>query len=300
MGKRVVCTGANGFIGTHTVRTLLEKGYEVIALDIETERLQKLLGDNPNLSIWKLDITKDDLRNILQISDKILHLAAIARFITREQAAKAVKVNVTGTIRLLEAAVKKRAERFVYASTGSVYASDVTVPIRENGKLGPRYDNYYGWSKLQAEQWIRIYQQFIPHVILRYAYVYGVLKDWGAIGDWVYNKIPNNETPIIYGGKQTNDFIYVKDVVKANLLALESEHLNEIYNIGTGRDANIYEACQICLELSNSPLKAKILPPRSFDYPIFIYDISKAKTLLGYSPEWCLREGVYDMMKEIR
>ena len=296
--KRVICTGANGFIGTHTVKALLDKGYEVTALDLNIERLRELLGHHPRLNFFKANIVSDDLSNFIQEGDKVLHLAAVAHFITRKDALKAVQVNVGGTINVLEGCNKK-AERIVYSSTGSVYASNVAVPIRENGELGPRPENYYGWSKLQAERWIQNYKKLTPHVILRYGYIYGILKSWGAIGDWMYNKIPKGEAPLIYGGQQTNDFTYVKDIVEANLLDLETPYINETINIGTGRAVNIRDACEACLSLSGSTLNAKIEPSRSFDYPIFLYDIAKARTLLRYSPKWTLREGISDMLKEM-
>ena len=81
--------------------------------------------------------------------------------------------------------VLSKAERIIDSSTGSVYASNIAVPIRENGELGPRPKNYYGWCKLQAERWIRNYKKFTPHVILLYGYIYDILKSWGAIGDWM-------------------------------------------------------------------------------------------------------------------
>ena len=87
--------------------------------------------------------------------------------------------------------------------------------------------------------------------------------------------------------------------MEANILALETPYINETFNIGAGRAVNIRDACEACLTLSGSTLKAKIEPSRSFDSPIFLYDIAKARTLLRYSPKWTLREGISDMLKEM-
>lgn len=293
--KTVVVTGANGFIGFHTVSRLLDLGYHVKAVDVRTEKLSRLTM-NPDLAIHQIDVTFQAFQNVIEQGDKVLHLAAVAHFVGREDAERAVAINVCGTINVLESCLRKGAERIVYSSTGSVYSKGVSIPIRENGALGPSEDNYYGWSKLQAEQWIRLYQRFIPHVILRYAYVYGPDKDWGAIGVFL-KKLANDEQPTVFGGNQTNDFVYVKDVVDANVKALETCYTNQVFNIGTGRATSIRDACEYCIEALDSPLKAKYEPARSFDYPVFIYDIAKARSLLSYTPEWNLLHGIQDTVK---
>jgi len=288
----VVVTGAGGFIGCHTVRKLLAEGYKVKAVDKNLIPL----ASNPNLTVYQLDICNGPLSTVIEAGDKVLHLGAIAHFIGREDAAKAVQVNVVGTINVLETCLKKHAERVVYSSTGSVYSPHATIPIREDALLGPSDDNYYGWSKLQAEQWIQIYQRFLPAIILRYAYVYGPQKDWGAIGGFIKN-IQNGEPPIVFGGRQTNDFIYVKDVVDANLLALETAYINQIYNIGTGRATSIKDACDLCLKALKSNLKMTITPTRTFDVSAFVYDISKAQSILKFEPKWTLYDGIEDMVR---
>ena len=293
---KVVLTGANGFIGFHTTKELLVQGYQVKAVDLNTDKLSNL-ELNPKLSIYQIDLTSPEFANIIEQNDKVLHLGAVAHFVGREEAGKAVKINVEGTINVLESCVKKKAERIVYSSTGSVYSSDVEVPIREDAKLGPSYDNYYGWSKLQSEQWIRNYQRFLPYVILRYAYVYGSQKDWGAIGAFL-KQIKAGEQPTVFGGNQTNDFVYVKDVVDVNIKALETSYTNQVFNVGTGRATSIRDACQYCLEALGSPLEMKIEPSRTFDYSVFLYDISKANSLLNYVPKWNLLNGIKDMVKE--
>jgi len=291
----VVVTGANGFIGYHTTNALLERGTPVKAVDLHTQKLARL-AMHDHLRIYQLDVTTPAFANVLEPRDKVLHLAAVAHFVGRADANKAVHINVNGTINVLEACIHKDAERLVYSSTGSVYASGVPVPIREDAPLGPSDDNYYGWSKLQAEQWIRIYHRFIPHVILRYAYVYGPDKDWGAVGAFL-TRLAHHESPIVYGGNQTNDFVYVQDVVQANIAALETNYTNQAFNIGTGRATSIRDACEYCIEAMESTIEARYEPARSFDYPVFVYDISKANTLLNYVPHWNLLHGIKEMVR---
>jgi len=292
---KVVVTGANGFVGFHTVKALVDAGYDVTALDVSDSRLQTEFQGTPNCAIAKADILGEDLKRFIELGDKVLHLAAVPRF---EQASqnpqKAFRINVEGTINVIQACIEKKAERLVYSSTGSVYSRNVPVPIREDATREP--ESIYGLTKKQAEDWIILYGHRLPYVILRYGYIYGKGKDWGAVGAFLKN-LKEGKRPVIYGGKQTNDFIYIKDVVQANLLALETEHTRQAYNIGTSRATSIKDVCQLCIKAVKTDLTMEIKSAREFDFPVFVYDISKAQTLLKFDPKWNLYEGIEDTIK---
>lgn len=292
---RVVVTGANGFIGLHTVRGLLDAGYNVVALDISDSRLQTEFKGNKRCTIATVNILDKDLARFVKQGDKVLHLAAIPRFDTASQnPQQAVRVNVEGTLNIIQTCIEKKAERLVYSSTGSVYSRNVPVPIREDAAREP--DSIYGLTKKQAEDWIFYFGDRLPYVILRYGYIFGKGKDWGAVGAFL--KLLNEEKrPVVFGGKQTNDFIYIKDIVQANLLALETEHTRQAYNIGTGRATSIKDVCELCIKAMKSNLTMEIKPAREFDFPVFVYDISKAQTLLKFDPKWNLLEGIEDILK---
>jgi UDP-glucose 4-epimerase len=293
---KVIVTGANGFIGTHTIRYLLKKGYKIEAIDIKTERLKEF-SNNERCAIHSMDILDEGVKDLIEIGDKVLHLAAVARFGTAiANPQLAVRVNVEGTLNIIQACIQKRADRLVYSSTGSVYSLDSPVPIREDAPRKP--SSIYGLTKKMAEDWIIFYGNQLPYVILRYGYIYGKDKDWGAIGAFL-KRLSNNKLPIVFGGNQTNDFVYVKDVVEANRLALETQYTNQAYNIGTGRATSIRDVCEYCIEAMESDLKMKIERARVFDYPIFVYDISKARTLLGFEPKWNVLKGISDLVKEL-
>lgn len=292
---RVVVTGANGFIGTHTVRQLLDKGDQVVALDLNTEGLSKLFGYDKNCKIAQCDILREKAKDHVSQGDKVLHLAAIPRFDEAERdSQKAVRVNVEGTLNILQACIEKKAERLVYSSTGSVYSTNAPVPIREDAPREP--GNIYGLTKKQAEDWIIMYSDRLPYVILRYGYVYGKGKNWGAVGAFL-RRLKEGKRPIVFGGKQTNDFIYIKDIVQANLLALETPLLNQVYNIGSGRATSIKDVCELCIKAMRSNLTMEIKPARAFDFPVFVYDIAKAQTLLGFEPKWNILDGIEDSLK---
>ncbi len=291
----MIVTGAAGFIGMHTIREFLNKGYNVEAVDIKTGGLKEF-SNNKRCVIHDMDILDEGFKDLIEMGDKVLHLAAIARF---EKAAAnprlAVRVNVEGTLNIIKACIEKKADRLVYSSTGSVYSLDAPVPIREDAPREP--SSLYGLTKRMAEDWIMFYGNQLPYVILRYGYIYGKGKDWGAIGAFL-KRLSNNQQPVVFGGNQTNDFVYVKDVVKANLLALETVYTNQAYNIGAGRATSIRDVCEYCIKAVKSDLKMKIEPARTFDYPVFVYDISRARTLLRFEPEWNVLNGITDMVKE--
>jgi UDP-glucose 4-epimerase len=292
---KVIVTGANGFVGLHTVRGLLTAGYNVLATDITDSKLKTEFKENTRCRITTINILDEDLKNIIEKGDKVLHLAAIAKFDeARRNPQRAVRVNIEGTLNIIQACIEKKAERLVYSSTGSVYSHNAPIPIREDAKREP--DSIYGLTKKQAEEWIFLYGENLPYVILRYGYVYGKGKDWGAVGAFL-KRLKQGERPLIFGGKQTNDFIYIKDIVQANLLALETEHVRRAYNIGSGRAMSIKDVCELCIDAMKTDLTMEIKPARIFDFPVFVYDISKAQALLNFEPKWNLRKGIEDMLK---
>ena len=291
---RIVITGANGFVGIHTVRDLLEVGYEVVALDISDSKLQTEFSEQKPCEIVVVDILSKDLANYIEQGDKVLHLAAVPRFeLASQEPQKAVRINVEGTLNILQICIEKKAERLVYSSTGSVYTRNAPVPIREDATREP--DSVYGLTKKQAEDWLFHFGPRLPYVILRYGYIFGRDKDWGAIGNFL-RLLREGKRPVVFGGRQTNDFVYIKDVVQANRLALETEHTRQAYNIGTGRATSIKDVCELCIKAMKSNLTMEVKPAREFDFPVFVYDISKAQTLLKFDPKWNLYAGIEDIV----
>ena len=292
---RVVVTGANGFVGFHTVRELLDAGHNLVALDISDSKLQPAFGKEKRCKIATVDILDKDFAHFIKQGDKVLHLAAVPRFELASQAPqKAVRINVEGTLNIIQTCMEKKAERLVYSSTGSVYSRKATVPIREDAPREP--DSVYGLTKKQAEDWLFYFGNRLPYVILRYGYIFGKGKDWGAVGAFL-RLLHEGKRPVVFGGRQTNDFIYIKDVVQANRLALETEHTRQAYNIGTGRATSIKDVCELCIKAMKSPLTMELKPAREFDFPVFVYDIAKAQTLLKFDPKWNLYDGIEDILK---
>lgn len=290
---RIIVTGANGFIGKCTIEALLNAGYEVLAIDLSLSRLEEF-KDNPKFSAVIEDINSSQFKNHIRYGDKVLHLAAITLFEQcEENPQKAIIINVLGTLNVIKVCIEKHAERLVYSSSGAVYSRTARTPIREDEPRLP--SSVYGWTKKQAEDWILYFANELPYIILRYGYIYGKEKNWGAIGKFL-TLIKNNEKPVIFGGDQISDFTYVDDIVQANLLALETKHLNQIYNIGTGIPTSIKDICKLCQDALNKDVGYELKPARPFDLSFFVYDVSKARIILRYNPKWTLKEGIKDVI----
>lgn len=277
---RIVITGNRGFVGQHTEAELVRRGYEVVGFDIQDGRdLRKI----------------EDLTRVLQPGDKILHLAAIARFNEADKnPLLAFEVNVRGTQNLMEAAQLVGVDRVVYASTGSVYMPVEEVPIKEDFPI--RGNSVYGCTKALAE--LTIMGLGVPYIILRYGHLYGGTKRRGAVGGFL-TAMEEGRAPVLWGGKQTNDFTYIKDIVDANITALFSEALNEAYNIGTGVELSTEKVFKIMAKELKYDKKVERLPARQVDPVRFWYDVSKAENLLGFKAKWSFRAGLKDFIKRI-
>lgn len=274
---KCVITGSAGFVANYTISVLQKAGYEIVKFDL----------------VNGLDVCSEEaLRCYITPGCKVLHLAAIARFADADtDPPEAYRTNVGGTAMLLKVCQDIGVDRVVLSSTGSVYMPVWNVPIREHHPIAG--NSHYGNSKAQQE--LMMHYHRVPFVILRYAHLYGPLKRHGGLIDAFLTRVKRGETPILYGGRQSNDFTYIKDVAEANKLALETPHTNEIFNIGTGEEITSEQVFEILKELVNYDGPIDYHPLRVVDASRFVMDISKAQRLLGYNPKWTLRSGLEDM-----
>jgi len=281
--KRVIITGGSGFVGSNTIPLLEEKGYEVINFDLKEG----------------FDVRKRyQLKNVIKKGDKVLHLAAIARFAEAdENPLLAFETNYEGTKNVAEVCKENGAERLVYSSTGSVYMPiDEEPPIKETFKA--KGNSVYACTKFAAEEAIR--KSGMKHIILRYAHLYGEGKvGHGAIGGFI-SRMSRGLAPILYGGKQSNDFTYVKDIALANLTALEidkEEAFNQAYNIGTGEELTTEEVFNILADRFDYHKEFEKFPIRTVDPLRFMFDVSKAEQVLGFKAKYNFKDGLDDYLK---
>ena len=288
--------GGAGFVGSHLSRTLASRGHHVTVLDLKKARILGASVYRPDsgeaswynpIKFVGLDIT--NYRDVYWNTDRgdyVINIAAIAQFAQAETDPHiTMSVNVTGATNIMKACIDSKAAKLIYTSTGSVYSRDVKVPIDEEQPTEP--NSTYGMSKLWAEKIQMHYADKIPLTILRLPHVVGPGKTWGA--NTFIVKLKANERPVIFGdGSNKNDFTCVDDVVHAIELALTKE-VTGIFNIGSGESRSTLDfltwSRRLLDKMSIEPVFA---PPRGVDFPVFEYNIDKAKKELGYRPKHTL------------
>ena len=278
---KICITGHLGFVGSETSKLLIEEGHEVIGYD--------LMESNNICDYQQLEAFVR-----LHRPSRILHLAAVARFADADKDPKlAFETNVMGTKNVVDVASKYNIP-LVYSSTGSVY-----MPIEKEGQIkedwSTKGNSVYGCTKNMGELYVR---EHTPHIILRYAHLYGKEKRMhGLIGGFA-DRISRGLAPTLYGGKQSNDFTYIKDVALANFKALTApwDKWNNTYNIGTGEELTTAEAGKAICEALNWPIdKIEIKEQRTVDPNRFWFDCSKAELLLGFKAQYRFADGLKDM-----
>jgi nucleoside-diphosphate-sugar epimerase len=278
---RILVTGSSGAVGSATLPVLKEAKHSyglfdlMLGMDIrDVDQVARIFSD------WK--------------PDRILHLAAVARFADADaDPMRAYSTNVLGT-----EVVAQQAERFsiplVYASTGSVYMPVEQVPpITEDFQA--RGNSVYGVSKYLGELMVRKIRS--PWIILRYAHIYGHQKAGkGLIGAFL-DRMHRGLAPTLYGGKQSNDFTYIDDIATANLKALTApwDAWNQVYNIGTGEELTAEDAVKQLSQVWGYQGPISHQPSRDVDASRFVYDVRKATERLGFTAEYSFKMGLEAM-----
>jgi len=282
---RILVTGSKGFVGTETCKQLIDNGDEIVDYDL--------------MDGWDIR-DYDSLANMAMDNDvdRILHLAAIARFDECDNnPTLAFETNVTGTRNVVRVAHELHIP-MVHASTGSVYMPITQEPpITEDFQI--RGNSVYGCTKCTGEMYVAKHN---PHIILRYAHLYGAEKrNHGLIGNFL-DRIQRGLKPVIYGGGQSSDFCYIKDVAWANVLALHApwDVWNNVYNIGSGEELTTEKAAEILTRVMNYKGDVEHIEYRGVDPNRFVYDVSKAEELLEFKACYKFEKGVRNMMKEDR
>lgn len=306
--SRILVTGGAGFIGSHLVDRLMKEGYEVVVLDnFFTGKIENIKHhlESGMFYLVKGDIrSSDNVKEAIRNVDAVFHLAAIVSVpLSIEKPLLVNDVNVRGTLNLLEASLKADVKRFIYTSSCAVYGEVDRLPIDERCPTNPI--SPYAVSKLAAEYYCKVFFENygLDTLCLRYFNVHGprqVRDSYSGVITQFIDRLKQRKPPIIYGdGQQTRDFVHVRDVVEANMLALNCQHgFGEVINVGTGKQTTINQLAEVLLELSGrSYLKPKYVAPRKGDIRNSCADISKAKRALGYEPKVTLKEGLRMMLK---
>ena len=299
--KKALVTGGAGFIGSHLVDALVSNGCEVTVLDdLSTGRLTNLEHIIDKISFHKGDIRdREALDNAIKDCKVIFHIAAMVSVPqTVEDPVGSALVNEIGTLLVLESARKHHVKRVVLSSSSAVYGDDPNLPKHENMVVKPL--SPYAAQKLTGEYYARLYNDLygLETCCLRYFNVYGPRQDptspYSGIISIFMSKAVSQTSPKIYGdGNQYRDFIFVKDAIRANLLAAGTYGANkEIFNIGTGKYVTINKLWEMTCDLSGLNIKSEYKPPRDGDIVESVASIDHATTILGFNPEYSFEEGL--------
>lgn len=300
---KILITGGAGFIASHISDLLIENNHDVIIIDnLSTGNKENI---NKRAVFYNEDLS--DYNKIKNIFEKekpavVYHLAAqIDVRKSLENPLKDAEINILATINLLDACVKNNVKHFIFSSTGgAIYGETENIPTTEDEKELP--ENPYGVAKLSIEKYLNFYNKFhnLKYTCLRYSNVYGPRQnakgEAGVIAIF-FNSMLNKISPIIFGGQQTRDFVFVKDVAKANMLALDEKNSNT-YNIGTGIETSITELFQnINSMFFNNEIKAKIEEQKKGEQKRSCLSYAKINKSLGWFPETSLEQGLSETHK---
>ncbi len=303
-GSRFLVTGGAGFIGSNLCEAILNLGYNVRCLDNlstgKQENVEPFLG-NPNYVFIKGDIKNmDTCINACEGVDYVLHQAAwgsVPRSI--EMPLFYCANNIIGTLNMMEAARQNGVKKFVYASSSSVYGDEPNLPKkegREGNLLSP-----YAVTKMCDEEWGKQYTKYygLDTYGLRYFNVFGRRQDpngaYAAVIPKFIRQLLDGEIPTINGdGKQSRDFTYIENVIEANLKACQagSEVAGEAFNIAYGGREYLIDIYYGLTEALGIHVEPSFGPDRAGDIKHSNADISKARQMLGYEPEWSFEQGI--------
>jgi len=305
--NKALVTGGAGFIGSHIIDRLLERDFDVKAVDnLSSGRLENI---DMHLKNAKFHFTKGDIRDeetvrrVFRDVDIVFHEAAfvgISESIHKPLLAN--DINVNGMLNVLEASLRSGVKRVIVASSAAVYGEPKTLPIREDSTPCP--ESPYAASKLATELYAKAYHRTygLETVCFRYFNVYGprqALGPYAAVITAFVDDLIKDRRPTIYGdGEQTRDFINVQDAVQANILAMEKNCAGEVFNIATGSSVTINHLLEaVKRALGKSKIKPKYCEQRPNDIRQSCGDIRKANKILGFKSEISLERGLKDFVQ---
>jgi len=317
-GKIVLVTGGAGFIGSHLAEEYLaNKARKVVILDdFSTGTMKNLehIKDNRLKIVEGSVLDEEKLNHIVKDEQTqiIDHLAAELEVYTGiKDSKKDASINIFGTLNVLNAALQNNVKKVLFASSGAVYGEAKYVPIDENHPLEPHWP--YGVSKLSAERYVLQYHKLfgLNTTAFRYSIVYGPREWFGRVLTMFIKRLfLEDKPPVVFGdGKQVRDFVYVKDVARAHILAIENDASEgQVFNIGSGRGIPIGELARLLIDISGKELEVIYDNPPEGEASRFqperirllgelkrlVLSCDKAEKVLGWSPSVSFRDGVLE------
>lgn len=309
-GKRILVTGGAGSIGAHIIDLLCEEGcIEIVALDNmltgRPENLQRALTHGP-VRLVHGDIRDSKLMGALvKSADVIFHQAALRNALCVAEPRLAMDVMVNGTFELIELCVKHDVEKIVAASSASMYGAAEELPTTER-ESPYRNRSLYGTAKAFNEGLLRAYNDLhgLDYVALRYFNVYGSRmgihgRDTEMLVRWI-ERVEAGRPPIIFGdGKQTKDFVHVRDVARANILAARANVTDEVFNVGSGTETSLVQLAEALVSVMGRRGLAPEFAPERWVNPVprWVASTGKAERLLDFHATVSLERGLAELVK---
>jgi len=292
---KVVVTGGAGFIGSHIVEHWYEKGADVHILDSLRSGYEKNINNFSNVVFQKGSITDKNLTNsVIEGADYVFNLAALVSVPeSLEKTDECIDINVKGLLNILDASKEHGVKKVVHSSSAAIYGDDPRLP--KDISMRPKPQTPYGITKLDGEYYLQMYyeQYGLPTTSLRYFNVFGPRQDpksqyAAAIPIFVFKAL-KNETITIYGdGEQTRDFVYVKDVVKANVLAAESNGVAGVFNVANENAITIKNLAELIIKTTNSKSEILFEDERPGDIKHSLASIKETRETLKFEPSFDL------------
>lgn len=294
---KVLVTGGAGFIGSHIADALLNQGHEVHIVDNLSSGFEQNV--NNKATFHKMDVRDDAINELFEKEHFEVLVHQAAQMDVRRSVSDPTfdaDNNILGLLNLMEAGRKNGLKKVLFASTGgAIYGDPVRIPQDEDHPLMPA--SPYGISKLASEHYLRFYEETydIKWVALRYANVYGPRQnphgEAGVIAIFAERMLDNLEAFINGSGKQTRDYVYVKDVVSANLKAIE---LNQsgIFNVGTGKETTVVTLFRSIKQLTGTKTEEQYKPAKAGEQMRSVLDTSKIEQELGWTCHYDLKVGL--------
>lgn len=278
--RNILITGGLGFIGSHITNELLNDNNVIVVDNLSTGKLSNLESpDHENLTLVKENLGDVDLNALLKDVDYVFHLAAMASVpLSVEKPVLCNLENVDATVKLLNACVSCDVEKIVFSSSSAVYGENTNMPLKESEV--PMPTSPYAASKASCELYLKSFHESyaLNYVALRYFNVFGPKQDknsqYAAVIPNFISAILENKKPVIYGdGEQTRDFVYVKDVAKANINAALSDY-NGVVNVACGKKITVNDLYSVISKTLNTDILPEYLPERKGDIKHSQADIS--------------------------
>lgn len=292
--SKILVTGGAGFIGSHTVDALIQKGAKVVVIDnLVTGRKENL---NPQAKFYQLNVASPEIKSVFEKEKPQF----IYHFAFNVLVPKSVKNplmdmdSIAGSLNILQNAKDHAVKKIVFSSSGFIYGNNPNLPVKETAPFEPV--SPYAIAKHTVENYLRFFNRTynLPYVVLRYAAVYGPGQVTGAMADYIRKLAAGKQAEIYGDGTKTRDYTYIGDVIRANLLALglPENYKNPVFNVSTSIETSLNDLYKKIAKLLNKTPQPIYLPDRPGEQVRCSLDYSKIKNILGWEPKVRLDEGL--------